>query len=617
MSTDTEVRVKDSSENLVDKPLMTSRNIFMMNAGFFGVQFSFAMTQTAVSPLFTAMGAEAHDLPILNLAGPMTGLLIQPLIGAMSDRTWSPRWGRRRPFVLAGSVVMILLCLIFPFISILWLGVLALWLLDAGNNTSMEPYRALISDRLPKNQLARGFLIQSMLTGAGAVLANFSIFVFQKTASGEAGNGIPYWAYICFWLGAVCIGLTMFIAMRKRIELTPTEEEFEEMKSAPKGVTGFVRDISGAVKVMPLAMHKIGLVFMFQFYAMFIYWQFVALSVGRSVFGVVDPEVDKVLQDQAAGFSGLLNGSYNLVTAITALALLPIVQKYGGKLTHAACLVIGGLSLMWLSTASSQTMSVLPMIGIGIMWASIVGVPYLMVASMVPPGRSGIYMGILNMMIVVPMLIETVTFGWILEHLLDSDPTKAILVAGVLMLIGAVAMLWVRSPSDADESSIVPLGAPDGSLSTYSRVIVGSDGTDHTLYGVHRAMEIAASSNARLPIVTAYLPIGTPDPDSGREEIYGEDDARLALRRTVEDLNHYRVRQYDSVVVVGDVADALLAASKDDPRHLIVVGNRGLGEHGEGLLGSVAAKVVQNAKSDVIVVQTSDTSDDVRLLRNA
>src|SRR5687767_11469786 len=263
MAIDTEVRVQDSSEMLEHKPLMTSRNIFMMNAGFFGVQFSFALTQTAVSPLFQAMGAEAHDLPILNLAGPMTGLLIQPLIGAMSDRTWSPRWGRRRPYVLGGAVMMVLLCLVFPFISILWLGVLGLWLLDAGNNTSMEPYRALISDRLPKNQLARGFLVQSMLTGAGAVLSNFSIFAFQKAAPGVAPNGIPYWAYICFWLGAICIFVTMFIAMRKRIELDPSAEELEHMRSGSGGPGGFVKDIAEAVKVMPLAMHKIGLVFMF------------------------------------------------------------------------------------------------------------------------------------------------------------------------------------------------------------------------------------------------------------------------------------------------------------------------------------------------------------------
>lgn len=611
---ETEGQLSDSEAVIDRKPLMTSRNIFMMNMGFFGIQFSFGLTQTAMSPLFSAMGAEAHDLPILNLAGPMTGLLIQPVIGAISDRTWSPKWGRRKPFVLAGALLCVIILALFPFISILWIGVLGLWLLDAGNNTSMEPYRALISDRLPKNQLARGFLVQSMFTGAGAVLSNFSIFVFQKAVPGLAGNGIPYWAYICFWLGAVCILVTVGWAMRHTKELTPSDEDLEEIKNSPGGPVGIVKDIAQAVRVMPLAMHKIGLVFVFQWYAMFIYWQFVALSVGESVFGVT-PEQDDAFQE-AAGWSGLLNGSYNFFTMLSALVMLGFVHRYGGKMVHACCLLLGGACMLWLANISSQALSLVPMIGIGIMWASMVGVPYLMVASMVPARRSGVYMGILNMMIVVPMLVETLTFGWIYENLLDSDPTRALTLAGILLGIGAVAMLWVTAPSDADESSIVPLGAPDGTLSTYERIIVGSDGTDHTLYGVHRAMEIAASANCRLTIVTAYLPLGTPDPDSEREEIYGEEAARHALRLTVADLNRYRVRSYDSILVPGDVADALLTASGGNPRRLIVVGNRGLGEHGDGILGSVAAKVVKNARSDVIVVQTDDTSDDLRLLRD-
>ncbi len=586
------------------KPPLTTGNIFMMNVGFFGVQFSFALTQTAINPLFSAMGASGHDLPILNLAGPMTGLLIQPLIGAMSDRTWSPRWGRRRPFILGGALLMILICLVFPFISVLWLAVLGLWLLDAGNNSAMEPYRALISDRLPKNQLARGFLVQSMFTGAGAVLSNLSIFAFQMWAPGVAENGIPYWAYICFWLGAVCILITVGIAMRKRIELSPSDEDFEEMRNAPKGLFAVVGDIATAVKVMPMAMHKIGIVFAFQFYAMFVYWQFVALSVGQSVFGV-SPETDADAYQQAVGWSGLLNGTYNLFTAISALFLLRFVMRFGGRWTHAVCLVLGGACMAWLANVDNQWISLIPMIGIGIMWASIVGVPYMMVASMVPSNRSGVYMGILNMMIVVPMLIETLTFGWIYEHLLGSDPTKAMLLAGGLMLLGAIAMLWVKPPSDADESSLVPLGRPNESLKTYDRVIVGSDGTEHTLFGVRRAMEIAEDTNAKLTIVTAYAPAGRLD--HTREELMGEEAGKHALRRTVEHLNSQRVRSYDSLLVPGDVADALLAAAKNSRRNLIIVGNRGRGAQG-GSLGSVSSRVVQNAASDVMVIQTEDVS---------
>src|SRR5918996_1008163 len=182
------------------KPLMGTREVLMMNLGFFGVQFSFGLTQSAVNPLFLLIGAKPDQLPILNLAGPVTGLVIQPLIGAISDRTWHPRWGRRRPFVTAGAILCSIILFAFPFVGVLWLGVLCFWLLDAGNNTSMEPYRAFISDRLPKAQLARGFLTQSMFTGAGAVLANLSLFLLQKVGALQetAGNGVPYWMYVCF-----------------------------------------------------------------------------------------------------------------------------------------------------------------------------------------------------------------------------------------------------------------------------------------------------------------------------------------------------------------------------------------------------------------------------------
>src|SRR6188472_4417160 len=247
------------------RPVMSTSAILMMNLGFFGVQFSFGLTQSAVNPLFLLIGADPDQLPILNLAGPVTGLIIQPLIGAISDRTWSPRWGRRRPFVTAGAILCAVILFVFPFVGFLWLGVLCLWLLDAGNNTSMEPYRALISDRLPKSQLARGFLTQSMFTGAGAVLANLSLFLLQKVSALQqtAGNGVPYWMYVCFMIGTFCILLTVLTAMARSKELTPSDEELAEIRSAPKGLHHAVREIADAVKTMPVAMHKIGVVFAF------------------------------------------------------------------------------------------------------------------------------------------------------------------------------------------------------------------------------------------------------------------------------------------------------------------------------------------------------------------
>src|ERR687889_1372364 len=505
-ATATSESTSTGAEHAERRPVMSSSSILMMNLGFFGVQFSFGLTQSAVNPLFLLIGAEPEQLPILNLAGPITGLLIQPLIGAISDRTWSPRWGRRRPFVTGGAILCAIILFAFPFVGVLWLGVLCFWLLDAGNNTSMEPYRALISDRLPKSQLARGFLTQSMFTGAGAVLANLSLFILQKVDALQqtAGNGVPYWMYVCFMIGTVCILLTVLTAMARTKELKPSDDELEEMRSAPKGLHHAVREIADAVRVMPRAMHKIGIVFVFQWYAMFIYWQFLAVSLGETIFNA-RPEEPGPAWDSAIAWSGLENAAYNFVTMISALFLVGAARRIGAKRVHAVALGLAAVSLVWLARIDNQYVALVPMIGLGIFWASAVGVPYMMVASMVPARRTGVYMGILNMMIVVPMLIQTVTFGWIFENLLDSKGSNAIMLAGILLGIGAVAMLWVNPPDEADESPIVPLGSRR-SITVYDRVVVGSDGTPTSLYAVDRAAEVAQAAQARLVVVTAYNP---------------------------------------------------------------------------------------------------------------
>jgi maltose/moltooligosaccharide transporter len=597
------------------KPLMTGSALLLMNLGFFGVQFSFGLTQSAVNPLFLLIGAEPEQLPILNLAGPVTGLIIQPLIGAISDRTWHPRWGRRRPFIVAGALLCAVILFLFPFVGVLWLGVICFWLLDAGNNTSMEPYRAFISDRLPKSQLARGFLTQSMFTGAGAVLANVSLFALQKVGAlqKEAGNGVPYWMFACFMIGTVCILLTVLAAMARTKELTPSDEDLAEMRAAPKGVQHAVREIADAVRTMPVAMHKIGVVFAFQWYAMFIYWQFLAVSLGETVFGAT-PEQGGRAWDDAIAWSGLQNGAYNFVTMVSALFLVGFAQRIGAKRVHAIALGLAALALVWLARIDDQYVALLPMIGVGIFWASAVGVPYLMVASMVPAKRTGVYMGILNMMIVVPMLVQTVTFGWIYEHWLDSKGSNAITLAGVLLGIGAIAMLWVNPPDEADESPIVPLGHRR-SITVYDRVVVGSDGSPTSLYAVDRAAEVAQAAQARLVVVTAYREGSGQTPSEGvHRDLYGVDVAREALDASVTGLTRERARYIEQRLVVGDPAQALLDTVGANPANLIVVGNRGLGASQGQLLGSVPAGVVRNAVCDVLVVQTS-ALDEERLFK--
>src|SRR5829696_6350761 len=532
MTTTTSEPLSTGTGQVERKPLMTGSAILMMNLGFFGVQFSFGLTQSAVNPLFLLIGATPAQLPILNLAGPVTGLIIQPLIGAISDRTWSPRWGRRRPFITAGAILCAVILFVFPFVGILWAAVICFWLLDAGNNTSMEPYRAFISDRLPRSQLARGFLTQSMFTGAGAVLANLSLFLLQKVEALDktAGNGVPYWMYACFWIGTVCILLTVLTAMARTKELTPSDEELAEVRSQPKGLGHAIGDIADAVRTMPVAMHKIGVVFLFQWYAMFIYWQFLAVSLGETVFGAT-PEEGGPAWDEAIAWSGLMNAGYNFVTMVSALFLVGFARRIGAKRVHAAALGLAAGSLIWLAQIDNKYLALVPMIGLGIFWASAVGVPYLMVASMVPAKRTGVYMGILNMMIVVPMLIQTVTFGWIFTDLLGGKGSNAITLAGVLLGLGAVAMLWVNPPDEADESPIVPLGSRR-SISVYERVVVGSDGAPTSLYAVDRAAEVAQAAQAKLVVVTAYRdadPSTASEPEEGmHRDLYGAEAARMA-----------------------------------------------------------------------------------------
>ena len=203
------------------KPLMSMQQILLMNLGFFGIQYSFGMQQTAVNPVYEFLGANPGDLPILNLAGPITGLFIQPLIGALSDRTWSPRWGRRKPFFLIGAIGCSLCLFLFPFVTAVWMAVLLLWLLDASNNTAMEPYRAFIADKLPPSQLGKGFLAQSFFTGLGITLANISLFVFQKLITGATEAGIPYWVLGSFMLGAVCSIGSVLVSVLTTPEIPP------------------------------------------------------------------------------------------------------------------------------------------------------------------------------------------------------------------------------------------------------------------------------------------------------------------------------------------------------------------------------------------------------------
>jgi maltose/moltooligosaccharide transporter len=440
------------------KPLMNMRQILLMNFGFFGIQYSFGMQQTAVNPIFTFLHANPSSLPILNLAGPMTGLLIQPMIGAWSDRTWSPRWGRRKPFFITGAIGCSICLFLFPFVSAIWMAVLLLWLLDASNNTAMEPYRAFIADKLPPSQLAKGFLAQSFFTGFGITLANISLFVFQKIITGGTAAGIPYWVFGSFMLGSVCSIATVLISVLSTPEIPPSAEELTAMRQKHGGAGAAVREVVDAIVEMPTELRKLALVYLFQWYAMVCYWQFVGLSVAKSVWHTENPKSPSY--DKAIAWTGLINGWYNIVTFSVAFFLVALARRRGAKWVHISCLLCAAVGLVVFAHLTNKYVLFIPIIGLGIAWASIMGVPYIMAVRMIPSTRYGVYMGIINMMIVVPMLIQTVTFGTIFKHVLGNNPQNAVMFGGILLACAAAVMTWIKEPPivrDVDDLLEMPV----------------------------------------------------------------------------------------------------------------------------------------------------------------
>jgi maltose/moltooligosaccharide transporter len=428
---------------MTGKPLLSLARIVQMNLGFLGLQFSFGLQQSNMGPIYSYLGADEATMPLLWLAGPMTGLIVQPIIGAMSDRTVT-RIGRRTPYFLIGAVLCSIALFAMPYSAELWIAASLLWVLDAANNITMEPYRAYVSDRLDPSQRTTGFFTQSAFTGLAQTLSYLapSIFVwFGMNPDLVDANGIPHITRIAFAIGAVLSISTIVWSVWRVPELPMTAAERAHAAASPPGFAQVMRDLRDAVREMPTPMRQLALAMLFQWYGMFCYWQFVVFSIARSMFG--SGEADAVRD--AALINGRLGGFYNAVAFVAALALMPITRRLGAKPVHAACMTLSGLGMLALPTMTQEAWSYLPMIGIGLGWASLMGSPYIMLANAIPPERTGIYMGIFNMFIVVPMLIETITVPLFYRSLLGGDARNVLLLAGAMMLAAAVATLFVRS----------------------------------------------------------------------------------------------------------------------------------------------------------------------------
>ena len=435
----------------ISKPSLSFWQIFNMNVGFLGIQYSFGLQQTAINPIFLYLGASEDMLPILNIAGPVTGLIVQPIIGAMSDKTWSLKWGRRKPYFLIGALLGSICLFAFPHSPVLWFAVGLPWILDVGNNVAMEPYRAFVGDKLPEKQLSLGYQMQSLFCGLGTLLATGSILLFQYLFGEEAdvAGTIPQWIYYSFYIGALLSLTTILWSVFKTAEIPPSEEELNEINKIKqlsllnKMAKPFV-EIREAVKEMPKFMWKIGAVYLFQWYALFVYWQFSTplfmKTMGYSI-------------SEAGSQSAAMSLTYNTTTMLIALILVPLTLKFGNKKMYALSLLGTAIALFWIPFISDPLLVLIPMILFGIGWAAMMGITYTMVSKIVPQERRGVYMGILNMMIVIPMGIETLTFGPIYKYLLDGNAIYAILFAGVFFAIAAFLALRLNETTNTENNT--------------------------------------------------------------------------------------------------------------------------------------------------------------------
>ena len=424
--------------------------IINMNVGFFGIQYSFGLQQSAVNPIYDFLGASPDELPLLNLAGPLTGLLVQPIIGALSDKTWLPKLGgRRKPYFFIGAIICSIALFLFPFSSSLWMAAGLLWILDAGNNTAMEPYRAFVADKLDEAQQPVGFQAQSFFTGFGQTLANVSLFIFPMIFIGTTGK-LPTWVFASFILGSICSIGSVWWSSYTTKEIPPTEEELQKIQSKKINIfTPFV-DIFLAIKEMPKVMWQLALVYLFQWYALFCYWQNSSKSIALSVWNTT-PQQNSKLYEEAVGWTGLVNGWYNIVTFLCAFGLVYFAKKYSPKMVHFACLLLAATGFLIFPHIENKYLLFPAITGFGIGWASMMGIPYLMVVNNIPKERYGVYMGIINMMIVIPMFIQTITFGYIMKHFLHNDPRLAITFAGILLVLAAIFTLSISTKKAVNE----------------------------------------------------------------------------------------------------------------------------------------------------------------------
>jgi maltose/moltooligosaccharide transporter len=436
---------------MAQKPLLTTRQIFSMSFGFMGIQFGFALQNANTSRILRSFGADVDQLPAFWLVAPIVGMIVQPLIGHYSDRTWN-RLGRRKPYFLTGALLSSLALILLPnsggmagVIPALWIGAGFVMVMDASFNVAMEPFRALVADNLPDKQRTLGFSVQTFLIGLGAVGGSYLTTWLAKLGfsqvpgpSGVADN-IKY----SFYIGAAVFIAAILVTVLFSKEYPPEEYERYHGKPETGSEKAGLSEIGRDFMRMPKTMKQLGLVQFFSWFALFSMWVFTTDAVATHVYGLSSADVKSVTYNDAGNQVGNAFGIYNLVAMLYALFLPAMAKKIGRKLTHALNLLAGGVGLISIFFIHNPAHLGYAMIGVGLAWASILAMPYVILSGCIPAGKMGIYMGIFNFFITLPQIINGVFGGWIMKHLYGGQPIYSIVMAGFCLIAAAISVLFV------------------------------------------------------------------------------------------------------------------------------------------------------------------------------
>ncbi|KQV80081.1 MFS transporter [Massilia sp. Root351] len=426
------------------KPRLSFWQLWNMSFGFFGIQFGFALQNTNTSRIFSTLGASADDLPLFWLAAPVTGLLVQPIIGYLSDNTWHPRWGRRRPFFFVGAVLASLALFLMPNSSALWMAIAILWLMDAAINVSMEPFRAFVGDKLDASQQTTGFAMQTFFIGCGAVIASLLPYLFADVlgvSNVPVGGAIPDSVRYSFYAGGAAYFLAVMWTVLTADEIPPENLEAFRAESKP-GLSHAIIEILGGFASMPKTMVQLAFVQFFTWVALFAMWIYTTNAVADNVFGTADAQSASF--QEAGNWVGIMFAVYNGVSALAAFILPIFARATSRKFVHMVCLLIGGASLMSIMFIHNLNLLMLPMIGVGIAWASILTMPYAILAGALPAKRMGFYMGVFNFFIVIPQIVSGLLLGFVTKHFFGGHTVSTVALGGACMALAGLLTLFVH-----------------------------------------------------------------------------------------------------------------------------------------------------------------------------